>query len=231
MAPLFTVQNAKTIKGEKKGYRTFLIYLASAKISGYQVCASSSEGCRIACLYSAGMGVFTNVQTSRVAKTVRYFTDRPAFLADMVKGIQSAVKSAARADMVAVFRLNGTSDIRFEHVPVMLGGVEYANVFEAFPYVTFYDYTKHANRVSSYANYSLTLSRSETNEAACMSRLANGGNVAVVFSGALPETWNGYTVVCGDTDDLRFLDPAGVVVGLRAKGKAKKDTSGFVVPS
>jgi hypothetical protein len=32
----------------------------------------------------------------------------------------------------------------------------------------------------------------------------------------------------GDESDLRFLDPQGVIVGLYAKGKAKKDTSGFV---
>jgi len=44
----------------------------------------------------------------------------------------------------------------------------------------------------------------------------------------MPETYNGLPVFNGDESDLRFLDPQGVIVGLYAKGKAKKDTSGFV---
>lgn len=63
--------------------------------------------------------------------------------------------------------------------------------------------------------------------------LAHGANVAVVFGTpkghALPETWHGYRVVDGDVSDLRFLDPPGTVVGLRAKGSAKKNQSTFVV--
>jgi hypothetical protein len=44
----------------------------------------------------------------------------------------------------------------------------------------------------------------------------------------MPETYMGRTVFNGEDSDLRFLDPKNVVVGLYAKGKAKKDTSGFV---
>ena len=44
----------------------------------------------------------------------------------------------------------------------------------------------------------------------------------------MPEIYEGLSVFNGDDSDLRFLDPKGVVVGLYAKGKAKKDTSGFV---
>lgn len=51
-------------------------------------------------------------------------------------------------------------------------------------------------------------------------------NLAVVFD-QLPEIWNGVRVLNGDLSDLRFLDNAGIV-GLRAKGGAKKDNSGFV---
>jgi hypothetical protein len=75
----------------------------------------------------------------------------------------------------------------------------------------------------------LTFSRSETNEALAVDVLRNGGNVAVVFAGVLPSAWQGYNVVNGDESDLRFLDKKNVVVGLRAKGDAKKDTTGFVV--
>jgi hypothetical protein len=46
----------------------------------------------------------------------------------------------------------------------------------------------------------------------------------------LPESWRGVHVVDGDAHDLRFLDQHrfGLVVGLRAKGQAKKDKHGFV---
>jgi hypothetical protein len=47
----------------------------------------------------------------------------------------------------------------------------------------------------------------------------------------LPQTYLGKQVVDGDATDLRFLDPRGVIVGLKAKGKGKQDTSGFVVKS
>jgi hypothetical protein len=43
-------------------------------------------------------------------------------------------------------------------------------------------------------------------------------------------TYLGRPVINGDADDLRFLDPVGVFVGLKAKGLAKKDTTGFVIP-
>jgi hypothetical protein len=97
-----------------------------------------------------------------------------------------------------------------------------------FKNVQFYDYTKIPGREKLPKNYHLTFSRSEVNENDCLNELQKGRNVAVVFD-VLPTTWNGYPVICGDNDDLRFLDPKNVVVGLTAKGKAKKDDSGFVV--
>jgi hypothetical protein len=123
-------------------------------------------------------------------------------------------------------RLNGTSDINWERY----------SVIQAFNKVQFYDYTKNYFRMNLFldgklpSNYSLTFSRSETNENDCISILKRGGNVAVVFrSKVLPTHWQGFPVINGDENDLRFLDPKGVVVGLTAKGKAKSDTSGFVV--
>ena len=53
--------------------------------------------------------------------------------------------------------------------------------------------------------------------------------MAAVFRGKLPETWQGRKVVNSDENDLRFLDPQGVICGLSTKGKAKKDLTGFVL--
>ena len=50
-----------------------------------------------------------------------------------------------------------------------------------------------------------------------------------MFRNKLPKTFKGLPVIDGDKDDLRFLDPQGVIVGLIAKGKAKQDKSGFVI--
>jgi len=221
---LLTVGNTKTVKGEAKGYRTFILHLAPAKLSGYNVCPMASAGCAAACLNTAGRGRFDKIQAARIRKTKLFFEDRPAFMAMLVKDIHAAIRNADRENLTPVFRLNGTSDLRWETVPVD----GYANIMAMFPTIQFYDYTKLSNRVSRPANYHLTFSRSESNEYSVLSWLGKGGNVAAVFA-HLPETWEGYKVVSGDETDLRFLDPANVIVGLTAKGAAKKDTSNFVV--
>jgi hypothetical protein len=221
--PLLTTSNTKILKGEKKGYRTFLLHLAPAKVSGYQVCPMATAGCESACLFTAGMGVFPKVQEARIRKTVDFFEHRDAFMSQLVKEVKAAIKSAERAKMIPVFRPNGTSDIRWENIAV--GG--YENIMAMFPNVQFYDYTKIPNRRNLPANYHLTFSLAESNRSDAVTALANGMNVAAVFR-TLPETFMGHDVINGDEDDLRFLDPSPCIVGLKAKGRAKKDTSGFV---
>lgn len=132
--------------------------------------------------------------------------------------------------MIPAVRLNGTSDLPWENI--RLNG---KNIMEHYPQVQFYDYTKSMARAMAHAagimpaNYHITFSRSETNETAARGILKSGGNVSVVFSGGLPKRWAGREVIDGDKNDLRFLDPRGVVVGLIAKGPGRKDKSGFVV--
>ena len=240
---LLGTQNAKTVKGEAQGYMTFIMYLAPSTESGYQTCPMASKGCAAACLFTAGMGRFDNVRNPRIRKTRYFFEDRAAFMADLVSDIEKAIRSADRKGMTPVFRLNGTSDIRWETVPAIRDGVEYRNVMEAFPNVQFYDYSKLSNRKNIPANYHLTFSRSESNDDQIQEALDNGMNVAVVFdvkkNDDLPERVQDFwqiekikvslPVIDGDATDLRFKDPRGVIVGLRAKGDAKKDTSGFVL--
>jgi hypothetical protein len=112
---------------------------------------------------------------------------------------------------------------------------------KAYPHIQFYDYTKlpKAHRRTT-DNYHLTFSRSEENDEHVKEALANGINVAVVFnvkpSEDLPTEYMGHKVINGDEHDLRFLDEQDggkpVIVGLRAKGPAKKLENGannFVV--
>lgn len=218
---LLGISNTKTKKGEAMGYRTYIMHLAPSTLSGYQVCPMASKGCAHACLNLSGMGRFSNVQAARIAKTRYFFEDRAAFMVKLVKEIRAAVKSSEKAGLTPVFRLNGTSDIRWESIPVG----SYANVMEAFPHVQFYDYTKIPNRRNIPRNYHLTFSRSEENDVLVH---RTPYNVAVVFD-QLPDTYMGRRVIDGTETDLRFLDPENVVVGLVANGKAVKDTTGFTV--
>jgi hypothetical protein len=222
---LLTIGNTKTTKGEAMGYLTFIMHLAPSTLSGYNTCPMASVGCASACLNTSGRGRFTTTQEARIRKTKWFFESRDSFMVQLVKDIQAAIRKATREGMTPVFRLNGTSDIRWENVSV--GG--FRNVMEMFPSVQFYDYTKLTNRRDIPANYHLTFSRSEMNEIDALRMLTEHKmNVAVVFE-TLPEKWAGVKVIDGTETDLRFLDEECVIVGLVAKGKAKKDTSGFTI--
>ena len=239
MSKLLNSGNAKTLKGEKVGFRTFGLHLSPATKSGYNVCQWASAGCRAACLDTAGRGCMSNVQNSRIAKTQRFFKDNFGFMSDLRIEIGKAIKSAARKSLTPCFRLNLTSDIPWENI--RKGRTEKPpicslNVMEEFPNVNFYDYTKGFTRMMAWLNgklpknYHLTFSRSEeTSDDRMKKILSLGGNVAVVFRGSLPKTYLGFPVVDGDENDLRFKDDKSVIVGLVEKGLAKKDETGFVV--
>jgi hypothetical protein len=227
--------NAKTIKGQQYGYMTGVLYLAPFNLSGYQVCAMAAVAkCHDGCLNTAGRGAFSNIQAARIRKTKLFFEDRAAFFAELVVSIKSLIRKAHVAGLTPVCRLNGTSDIRWESVAFEWDGVRYENVFEFFPDLQFYDYTKIANRnVDHIPNYDLTFSYSGVpGFQPYVQRAARDGyRIAVVFRHRedIPAEFLGTTCVDGDDSDLRHEDPPGVVVALYAKGKAKRDTSGFVV--
>lgn len=222
---LLTTQNAKTSKGEKLNYLTGILYLApSTVVQGLNLCKFASAGCKAACLYTAGRGRFNNVQSARIAKTELYRDNLEYFMTSLVYSIQSVIRKAKRERLIPVIRLNDTSDIRWENIRDSLG----QNIFEKFPSVQFYDYTKDFKRFDKTlpSNYHLTFSWSESNGNAALKLLKLGVNVAAVFID-IPKHYLGYDVINGDEHDLRFLDKKGVV-GLKAKGQAKKDKSGFV---
>ena len=222
--------NSKTRKGEKKGFTTYGIHLAPASLSGFNVCDSSSAGCRWACLNTAGRGAMTSVQRARIKKTLFFFKDKQGFLAELWAEVAKSIKSAARKNMTPCFRLNLTSDLPWEKIK--FNG---QSVMEAFPNVQFYDYCKSPERMTKFVNgempknYHLTFSRSETNGALALAFLRSGGNVAMVFRKSLPATYYGHEVIDGDETDLRFLDGSGKIIGLKEKGLAKKDATGVVL--
>jgi len=229
--------NAKTVKGDGvEEYVTAIMYLTPWKSAGINTCAMAEQAkCIDGCLTSAGRGAMSNVQAGRARKTEWFASDRAGFMAQMVADLESFANWCARKSVKPAARLNGTSDIRFELIPVVRNGAKFPNIFAAFPEVTFYDYTKIANRkIDGIANYSLTWSYSAANPAyAAMSETAKarGMNIAVVFRDkeSIPAQFLGMPTLDGDRDDMRFLDAPGHVVALYAKGKAKRDASGFVI--
>ena len=226
--------NAKTIKGDGSEYLTAILYMTPYKImvdgKSFNSCAMAKQAsCIDACLYTAGRGAFNNVQTARQRKAEWFYKDRVGFMKQLYDDIKKFQTYCHKRNIQPCVRLNGTTDIRWELIKI--GAY---NIFDWFPEVQFYDYTKIANRkCKDIPNYHLTWSYSNANPeyAKLLDKaLEQGMNAAVVYRKEYHKPkWQGYPVKDGDSDDLRFLDPkGGHIVALYAKGKAKKDTSGFV---
>lgn len=231
--------NAKLSKNAltNSGFQTSILYLAPSTEADGQtdLCPYASPGCRSSCLFTAGRGAYQNVHSARVAKTLRFLNEQASFLSDLVLDLGYLVRKQNKTGVKQAVRLNGTSDLSWESVQVVRAGVVYAGLPQAFPELQFYDYTKSPVRAAQSlkagwpSNYQLTFSRSEVNGVLAARLARQGVNVAVVFQDSLPDTWEGRPVIDGTSHDQRFLDPRGVIVGLLAKGRAKKDSTGFVV--
>jgi len=203
------------------GYLSFILHLAPSTLSGKNTCPKATKGCIAACLNTAGRGGMfkkgenTNmIQKARIRKTELFFNDRATFMEQLEADIRKGIKMAATLGLMPAFRLNGTSDL----------SVEKWGIIEKFPTVQFYDYTKVLGRkVSHLPNYHLTFSKADGNDADVARALELGMNVAAVYD-ELPEG-----MFSADETDLRFLDPKVGMIGLKAKGRAKKDYSGFVI--
>ena len=254
----FSVDSPKAIKAAEFNYLNAINYMSPARSGGVgNLCSHASAGCIALCLgLESGQAAMvekatgTNVvRESRKRKAQYFMRDRAAYMSEMLFHIAANVRTAKKKGMKLCVRPNGSTDIAYEGVRVFVSpefaaklskvsGLEVTpglhNIFSAFPSVQFVDYTKNPKRFDRAiaANYSLTFSRSETNEADAIALLNRGVNVAVVFA-VLPATWNGFTVIDGDLSDLRHLDPKGArgyVIGLTPKGhKARKSDNGFVI--
>lgn len=230
--------NPKVAKNEKLGVLGAVLHLAPADISGYEVCPMRSAGCTAACLHTAGNPAYMkNKNEARIKRTKAFFEHREEFMNLLSLEIFAHITSADKQNYSPSIRLNGTSDIRYEATRFTLlpwvaakigysGNLQKVTVFEIFKDVQFMDYTKLPNRKNVPDNYHLTFSMNETNQSFAKKQPYN---IAVVFSGKLPDTYLGREVIDGDEHDYRPQDPQGVVVGLKAKGLGRKDTTGFVV--
>ena len=219
--------NAKTAKNSLK---TFILYIAPAKKNylNRNLCPWAGN-CANLCLDEAGRGKFSNVQLARINKANYFVEDKRVFMQQLAGEIIKETEKAHRKGEKIAFRLNGTSDVDFIYYLEKYAGLDITTLS---PTAIFYDYTKgikRALRYKDHINYKVTFSRAENNHTETKTALDNGLSVSAVFSQDLPETYLGYKVVDGDTSDLVMIYNKNVVLGLRAKGGAKKDKTGFVI--
>ena len=229
--------SSKIAKGLKYNEMTYILYLAPASQSGYNVCPMSTEECRTACLTESGhnrIDVKKNaINKARIAKTKLFFEHREFFMSWLIIEITKAKIVADTKGYKFSVRINGTSDISLESFK--LNG---KTILEYFPLIQFYDYTKVANRfklMEKYSNYDLTYSFSGYNMLQSMELLqTNKGRVAMVFEGkVLPKSFMGIEVIDGDEYDMRYYDDKNVIVGLKFKKVRNKiDTANnaFIIP-
>lgn len=217
----------KTIKGRKIGFLTGILYLAPYTLSGVNLCPFAKVAeCHVACLNTAGRGNFNNVKNARLRRAKLFNDNRGEFFAQLIDDINKLKKQAQKQKLQAVIRLNGTSDIEFENIKVT---GDYT-IFNLFPELQFYDYTKNPNRKNLPSNYDLTFSYSGVESFIKFNRqaLENNMRVATVFK-IMPAQFEGREVINGDDHDARFIEDKNIIVGLKAKGKARKDKTGFVI--
>ena len=235
--------NYKANKNITIGYNTYFLSLAHSDISGYNVCPFANKlkakennknksSCSSVCVgYNGFAQIFKSVMKARIRKTKLYFENRELFFNQLIQDIEKAIKQSIKAGKIPTFRLNAYSDIMFEKIKIKHNNKMYNNIFEIFPDIKFYDYSKIPNRITP-INYEITYSYYDNNNH--LNKEINNKNVAIVFD-KLPTKYKNKIVIDGDKTDLRLKDNDGknVIVGLKFKGskKALQDVinEGFVI--
>jgi hypothetical protein len=245
---LLTTENSKTVKGEELGYTTYIMYLSphTQNSKGVNLCSHASAGCAKACLHKSGAARFDQVQAGKLNKTEYFLDDKEGFMNQLVNELTKIEKKHAaiignykdvgtkgkKLYKKFAVRLNGTSDIPFENIKIQGELFVFDNIFDRFPDIQFYDYTKNHKRFDKIipTNYHMTFSRSEINDVESLDMLNRGYNVAYVFGikdvKDFPSHYNGFKVINGDESDLRFLDKENVIVGLKYKLTTTRGSQG-----
>lgn len=228
-------QSSKMQHSLLHNFSTYCLYLASADLSGINICPNNSK-CKDNCLMGSGMnkvnrlGGKNDLDKSRITKTRLFFANRKVFMQLMLHEIKREKKKAELIGNEFSIRINGTSDLN-----PLLFKLGNKTLLDMFPNTMFYDYTKvtkHFDILDKYSNYDITFSLdgSKDNEKVAKEYLKKGGRVAVVFGGKLPKKFMGFNVINGDNYDARYKD-GNVIVGLKFKKTANNFKNGkFQLP-
>ena len=230
--------SAKMLKSQKNSKQyTYIIYLAPAKQSGYNVCPNASKECIMGCLATSGHAGMElqagtdRIKNARIKKPKLFFEHNEFFMEWVITEIKKAKLKAEKDGFYFSVRLNGTSDIDWQNAKF-----KGYNLFEIFPETNFYDYTKNVKKyINKPENYHLTFSYTGRNWDKCKVLLEQGNNVAIVFNVRketdIPAMYKGYKVINGDLTDYRIADGNGVIVGLKWKRIGNKDVEANVLNS
>lgn len=238
--------STKTIKGLKYGWTTYVLYMAPFRLNskGLNLCPKATAGCVKACLFTSGRGSFQSVEVARFNKAEYFVLDRQKFMEQLVKEIKLIVGYHERMQVDETnkktknfaIRLNGTSDVDWELIKIDSEGGK--NIFEVFPEVQFYDYTKipsRMERAEKYPNYFVTFSLSEHNTKVAKKMLESGKSVASVYFPTIPESHLGQRVYDGDESDLIFtyqeikkVDSLLIGLYLKVPKKTKLEIASFI---
>jgi hypothetical protein len=230
--------SAKMMHSQQYSHQyTYAIYLAPSNESGYNVCSHSTPECRLGCLATsghAGMEITAGrsvIKDARIKKTRLFYEHPDYFIAWMIAEIQKYQRKAVKDNFFFSVRLNAISDIDWQNVRI-----SGQTIFEIFPDVQFYDYTKNGHKFKTKAaNYHLTYSYTGRNWDICEKLLKQGNNIAMVFNvkneSLLPKTYKGYKVINGDLTDYRIDDAKGIIVGLKWKRIALKEIEKQILKS
>jgi len=229
-------ESFKTKKGEEKGVLTAVAHLSPEKESGYNTCPFATN-CADTCIKTTGRMVTDSARIARISRTLFFKMFQEEFFDQLRMELDRHIWLAKVKDMTPAIRPNGTSDVPWEDYGIV----------QEYESIQWYDYTKYPlERRNPPPNYHLTYSLSEEPDSIgrALRYLEAGHNAAAVVQTAAGMTrttakeasrqiveagvWNGFPVVSGDEDDIRFWDPPGHWVVLYAKGPATRDTTGFV---
>lgn len=236
MKPNYTIPKNLLSKGTsntktaKNSLKTYILYLApyNQNSKGINICPKASKGCAAACLFTAGRGRFDSVKNARINRTEYYLHDKERFILQLAGELIKINKAAIKKGELVAIRLNGTSDLDFIYLLQKYAKLDPFSLKN----LVYYDYTKILGKVKKYkdqSRYILTFSRAEDNHAEALEALKLGANVSLVYNGTIPNKYKGAKVIDGDTSDLVMIYNKGAILALKAKGHAKKDTSGFVL--
>ena len=181
-----------------------------------RVCAMRHiAGCAESCLRFSGRGHMPSVVDSRQSKLDYFYSDRLGFIEQLKREIANFERLCYKSGVIPHVRLNVITDVRWE-------SKAYGQIPQSFPNVTFYDYTKIANRLNKTPdNYKLMFSYSPAVKFQDQVRLAMSANVpmSAVFYPAIPDTFLGAKVINGDNSDienLKYRYP-NYIIGLKYK--------------